>query len=168
MERAGALEFAIDIIAEGFSVVDGGDAIPLAEGMEQLAIEKGTALAVGGGEAVKAPLAVDDADLKEHAVGSIVAGGWIDLLKVEEALGLGAAGIGAKDDLPGEGGCSGEWMHGNEERIVDAVEFDGLAVGRVDEVGMAKDGCGMAADGVELVESPESGLPLGGGGRDAL
>ncbi len=29
LEFAGALELAIDIVAEGFSVVDGGDAIPL-------------------------------------------------------------------------------------------------------------------------------------------
>ena len=34
VEFAGALELAIDIVAEGFSVVDGGDAIPLAEGMQ--------------------------------------------------------------------------------------------------------------------------------------
>jgi hypothetical protein len=129
LEFAGALEFAIDIVAEGFSVVDGGDAIPLAEGMQQFAIQKGTGLAVGGGEAVEAPLAVDDANLKEHTIGGILAGGWIDLLKVEEVLGLGSAGIGAEDDLLGKGGCCGEWMRGNEERIVDAVEFDGLAVG---------------------------------------
>src|ERR1035437_9663215 len=69
LEFAGTLELVIDIVAEGFSVVDGGDAIPLAERMQQFAIQKGTALAVGGGEAVEAPLAVDDADLKEHAVG---------------------------------------------------------------------------------------------------
>ena len=96
MEFAGTLQFAIDIVAESFSVVDGGDAIPLAEGMQQFAIQKGAALVVGGGKAVQAPLAVNDANLKEHAVGGILAGGWIDLLQVEEALGLSSVGIGRK------------------------------------------------------------------------
>lgn len=106
--------------------------------------------------------------LKEHAVRGVVAGGWINFLEVEEALGLGSACIGAEDDLPGEGGYAGERMRGNEERIVDAVEFDRLAVGRVDEMGMAEDGCGMAADGIELVESPDGGLRLAGGGLAVL
>ena len=96
LEFAGTLEFAIDIVAEGFSVVDGGDAIPLADGMQKLAIQQGSGLAVGGGEAVQAPLVVDDANLKKHTVAGILAGVGIDILQVEEELGGRDVRIGAE------------------------------------------------------------------------
>jgi len=158
LEFARTFQFAINIITEGLAVVYGGYAIPLSQGMQQLAIQQGSGLAVGVGEAVQAPLAVDDADLKKHPVAGTLAGVWIDLLQVEEALGLGSAGIGAEDNLPGEGGCPSQWMHGHEERIVNSVEFDSLSVGSVDEMWMANDDCGMPTDRINLVESPNCGL----------
>lgn len=158
LEFAGAFNLIIDIVAEGFSIIDGGYAIPLSQGMQQLAIQQDSALVIGGGKAVQAPLAVDDADLKEYPVLGILAGGWIDLLQVEEPLLSSAVRIRPEDNLPGEGGCSCQWMHGHEERIVNSVEFDSLSVGRVDEMGMPNGGCWMAADRIKLVESPNCGL----------
>ena len=48
----------------------------------------------------------------------------------------------------------------DEQRIVDAVELDRLADGRVDDFGLAQHGRLVAADVVEPVERPDGGVGL--------
>jgi hypothetical protein len=154
VERGGAFEEAIDVVAVFAAVVDGGGVVPLAEGVEFLAVKEGLGFGAGLGETIEAPLTIDDADFEEHPV----VGAF--LLKVEEALLGRAADIGAEDDFPGEGPGAGEGMDVEKEGVIDAAELDGFAGGSGDEPRMALDGDGVAADFGEAIELPE----FGGGG----
>jgi hypothetical protein len=79
---------------------------------------------------------------------------------VKEAL-LGCAiGIGAENDLPGKSGRAGQRMNVQVNGIFNASESDGFADGCVDDARMPDDGYGMAADAVEIVESPYLGTGL--------
>src|SRR5712692_7983846 len=77
---------AIYVVPEFFAVIDAGDVVPGAERMQRLAVQQGLALASRLIEAVEAPLIVDDADLKEHPIVGVSAGGGILLAEVKPSL----------------------------------------------------------------------------------
>ena len=176
-ERAFTLQVIVHVIVEHLAVIDGGDAVPGAEGILLVAVEQGARLVADDGEGVEAPFGRGigigigaDADLEEHALGwDVLAGGGVGGLEMEDALFGPAVGVGTEDHLPGPGGGAGEGMDIDEESGVGAVEGDGLALGRVDEGGRADNVRGVAADGGEIVEAPElrpGGLRGGGEGAE--
>src|SRR4029453_5900811 len=67
---------------------------------------------------------------------------------------FGVAAIGTEDRLPGERRRSGKGMHVHEQRIIDAVELDGLPDGSVEHPGIALDGRAVLTEAVEPVEHP--------------
>ena len=143
---AGTLQFIIDIITEQFAVVDSGNAKPLSERMQHLAIQQGLGFAIRCGEAVQTPLPVDDADLKEHPVLSIFTGIWIHFLQMEEALRWSTVSIRPEYDLPGEARGSSQRVHVNEERVFNAVELDSFSVRRLNQTRMPEGRYGMPTE----------------------
>ena len=88
------------------------------------------------------------------------AGFRIALGQVEPAL-LERAAVGTKDGFERERRRSRQRVLLDPDRVVDAVEFDGLAERRVDDFGIAFDGRFEAADVLEPVERPHDvGGPL--------
>ena len=64
------------------------------------------------------------------------------------------AAIGPEDRFPRKRLGARQRMVVDEQRIVLAVEFDGLADGRIDDSGLAENGRTVAADVVESIERP--------------
>ena len=116
--------------------------------MEALAVHQRLLRLAAVAVAVEVPAVVDDTDFEQQ---SILAAG---LLQVEPALRRPAA-IGPKDRFPRERLGAGQRMHVDEQRIVHAVELDGLANGRVDDAWIAQHGGGVAADPIETIEIPD-------------
>jgi hypothetical protein len=56
-------------------------------------------------------------------------------------------------------------MHGDEERVVHAIEFDRFSVRGVDDAGMSEDLGWVAADHRGLIEAPYLCLRSGCGGN---
>ena len=75
---------------------------------------------------------------------------------MEPALRAGAA-IGPEDRLPRERRRTGQRVRTDQERVVHAVELDGLAERRVDHARAAEDGRGVATDAIEAIEGPGLG-----------
>jgi hypothetical protein len=144
----GAFLPSVHIVPELMSVVYSRDVVPRPQPMEALAIDQRVLRITAVTVAVQAPLAVDDTDFEEHPV----LGAF--LLQMEPALCLPAS-IGPENRLPRKRLGSCERMHVDEQRIVDAVEFDRPADRRVDDARVAENSCTMTADSIQSIERPQ-------------
>jgi hypothetical protein len=144
---------SVDVIPQLLPVINGGDRVPPAQRVQQLAVEERAVVLAGRGKAVETPLAVYHANFKEHAIAGVLMGCGVLFLEMKEALCEGAA-VGTEDDLPGVAGCASERMLGNDEGVVDTIEFDGFTGECFDDVRMTEHLGMLAADHAGAVELP--------------
>src|SRR5207249_8542657 len=114
--------------AEFPAVVHGCYVIPRAQRMERRPIHQRLARRSRLVVAIEEPAVAGDADFEEHTVVRVRAGRGIPLAQMKPAL-LPLSTVGPKDRLPRELLGAGERMVVDEQRIIDAVELDGLADG---------------------------------------
>ena len=132
-----AVQLAVDVAAKLAAVIDRGDVIPVAEGLQTAAVQQGLACVARLNVGVQAPLLVDRSDLKQHAVLAVRAGRRV-FIEVKPALLHGAA-VRAKYGFPGERLGVGQRVNVQQDGVVVPVELNRLAVRGVDDARIAKD-----------------------------
>ena len=93
-------------------------------------------------------MTVNHADLEQHPVVTAI------FLKVKEPLFGRASHIRPEDDFPRPRHGAGKRMDPEEERIVHAVEFNRVSARRIDDVWVSENRNRMAANPVEIVNTP--------------
>jgi hypothetical protein len=107
--------------------------------------------------AVEVPFGVNDTNLEQHPVVGIGAGARIAFAQVEPPL-LRLPAIRSEDRFPCECRGARERMVVDQQRIVHAVERDGLADRRVDDLRLAEHRRLVAADVLQPIERPQDGV----------
>src|SRR5687767_507614 len=123
-----AFLYAIHVVAKLLAVINAGHVVPHAKRMQRLPVHQRATCFAGLIEAVQIPLTVNDADLEQHTIFSVGAGGGVALAQMKPAL-LEWAAVRPENGFVGERPGSRERVIVDEQRIVDAIEQNGLSQG---------------------------------------